>query len=69
MYRFFFACFVSLAPAFYGLPAKAGPVQDAIAAANSRDYEGAVSILRRAAVAGDGDAPPLEQAVTQQRMA
>lgn len=53
MYRFFFACFVSLAPAFHGLPAKAGPVQDAIAAANSRDYEGAVSILRRAAVAGD----------------
>ncbi|MGQ3299542.1 tetratricopeptide repeat protein [Reyranella sp.] len=53
MYRFFFVCFVFLAPAFYGSPAKAGPVQDAIAAANSRDYEGAVSILRRAAVAGD----------------
>ena len=53
MYRFFFVCFVSLAPAFSAFPAKAGPVQDATAAANNREYEGAISILRRAAVAGD----------------
>lgn len=53
MYRFFLFCFVFLAPAFSGLPAKADPVQDANAAANNRDYEGAISILRRAAVAGD----------------
>ncbi|WP_422015217.1 hypothetical protein [Reyranella sp.] len=53
MYRFVFACFVFLAPVFSAVPAKADPVQDAKAAAARQDYEGAVSILRRAAVAGD----------------
>ena len=53
MYRFFLFCFVFLAPAFSGIPAKADPVQDANAAAARQDYDGAGSILRRAAVAGD----------------
>lgn len=53
MYRFVFVCFVFLAPAFSAVPAKADPVQDAKAAAARQDYEGAVSILRRAAVEGD----------------